>query len=409
LRYLLKNGRFLDPNQPDLIDGIELLTDGARVAEVSDKPINAPGATVIDLGGRTLMPGLIDCHIHVYLSHIDFGKLASWPRTRMAIEAQHLMRAMLDRGFTTVRDMGGADFGIRDAVEEGRAVGPRLFIAGMALSPTGGHGDWRRRTDHGSFCFCNTGLALVGRLADGVPAVLEAARDELRKGADHIKIMASGGVASPYDPLLGLQYTKDEVKVVVEEATNWGKYVGAHAYSAPAIARVVELGVRTIEHGNLIDAATARLMAEKDAFLVPTLATYDAMKHKGASLGMPKDMLAKNDEVYFAGIQALEHARAAGVNVAFGSDLLGELQTHQTNEFRIRSEVFTMQQIIQSATTMAAKLLRKEGELGVLAPGAFADLLVVNGNPLKDPDIFQDGGPNLAAIMKAGEFHRNSL
>jgi imidazolonepropionase-like amidohydrolase len=409
LRYLLKNGRFLDPNQPDLIDGIELLTDGARVAEVSDKPINAPGATVIDLGARTLMPGLIDCHIHVYLSHIDFGKLASWPRTRMAIEAQHLMRAMLERGFTTVRDMGGADFGIRDAVEEGRAIGPRLFIAGQALSPTGGHGDWRRRTDHGSVCFCNTGLSLVGRLADGVPAVLEAARDELRKGADHIKIMASGGVASPYDPLLGLQYTRDEVKVVVEEATNWGKYVGAHAYSAPAIARVVELGVRTIEHGNLIDAATAKLMAEKDAFLVPTLATYDAMKHKGAAIGMSKDMLAKNDEVYFAGIQALEHARAAGVNVAFGSDLLGELQTHQTNEFRIRSEVFTMQQIIQSATTMAAKLLRREGELGVLAPGAFADLLVVNGNPLKDPDIFQDGGPNLAAIMKAGEFHRNSL
>jgi len=409
LRYLLKNGRFLDPNQPDLIDGIELLTDGARVAEVSDKPINAPGATVIDLGGRTLMPGLIDCHIHVYLSHVDFGKLASWPRTRMAIEAQHLLRAMLDRGFTTVRDMGGADFGIRDAVEEGRTVGPRLFIAGMALSPTGGHGDWRRRTDHGTVCFCNTGLSLVGRLADGVPAVLEAARDELRKGADHIKIMASGGVASPNDPLLGLQYTKDEVRAAVEEATNWGKYVGAHAYSAPAIARVVELGVRSIEHGNLIDAATAKLMAEKDAFLVPTLATYDAMKHRGASIGMSKDMLAKNDQVYFAGIQALEYARAAGVNVAFGSDLLGELQTHQTNEFRIRSEVFTMQQIIQSATTTAAKLLRKEGELGVLVPGAFADLLVVNGNPLKDPDIFQDGGPNLAAIMKAGEFHRNNL
>jgi imidazolonepropionase-like amidohydrolase len=409
VRYLLKNGRFLDPNQNELIDGIELLTDGARVAEVSDKPIKAPGAQVIDLGGRTLMPGLIDCHIHVYLSHVDFGKLQSWPRTRMAIEAGHLMRAMLDRGFTTVRDMGGADFGIRDAVEEGRTIGPRLFIAGQALSPTGGHGDWRKRTDHGMVCFCNNGLSLVSRLADGVPAVLEAARDELRKGADHIKIMASGGVASPNDPLLGLQYTRDEVRAVVEEATNWGKYVGAHAYSAPAIARVIELGVRSIEHGNLIDAATARLMAEKQAFLVPTLATYDAMNSKGASIGMSKDMLAKNAEVFHAGIQALEHARAAGVNVAFGSDLLGELQTHQTNEFRLRSEVFTMQQIIRSATTVAAQLLRREGELGVLAPGAFADLLVVDGNPLKDPDIFKDGGPALAAIMKAGAFHRNNL
>lgn len=409
MRYLLKNGRFLDPNQTELIDGIELLTDGARVAEVSDKPIKAAGAQVIDLGGRTLMPGLIDCHIHVYLSHVDFGKLQSWPRTRMAIEAGHLMRAMLDRGFTTVRDMGGADFGIRDAVEEGRTIGPRLFIAGQALSPTGGHGDWRKRTDHGMVCFCNNGLSLVSRLADGVPAVLEAARDELRKGADHIKIMASGGVASPNDPLLGLQYTREEVRAVVEEATNWGKYVGAHAYSAPAIARVIELGVRSIEHGNLIDAATARLMAEKQAFLVPTLATYDAMNSKGASIGMSKDMLAKNAEVFHAGIQALEHARAAGVNVAFGSDLLGELQTHQTNEFRLRSEVFTMQQIIRSATTVAAQLLRREGELGVLAPGAFADLLVVDGNPLKDPDIFKDGGPALAAIMKAGAFHRNNL
>jgi imidazolonepropionase-like amidohydrolase len=196
---------------------------------------------------------------------------------------------------------------------------------------------------------------------------------------------------------------------VVEEATNWGRYVGAHAYSAPAIARVVELGVRTIEHGNLIDAATAKLMADRDAFLVPTLATYDAMKKRGASIGMSKDMLAKNEEVFYAGIKALDHARTAGVKVAFGSDLLGELQTHQTNEFRLRSEVYSMQEIIQSATTTAAQVLRQEGKLGVLAAGAFADLLVVDGNPLKDPDVFQDGGPNLAAIMKAGAFHKNTL
>jgi imidazolonepropionase-like amidohydrolase len=231
----------------------------------------------------------------------------------------------------------------------------------------------------------------------------------MRQGADQVKLMVSGGVASPYDPLESIQFSIEEISAAVEEAHAFGRYVLTHAYTPEAITRAVNCGVRTIEHGNLVDAPTARLMAKKGVYMIPNLVTYDAMKRRARELGMPDSMLEKNDEVLKYGFAELEHCRKAGVKMAYGSDLLGALEDEQTGEFRIRGEVMQAIDVIRSATLIGAEVVRQEGRLGVIEPGAYADLLVIDGDPLKDLGLFQDGGPNLTAIMKAGKFHKNEL
>ena len=219
------------------------------------------------------------------------------PLTLLTARAGFRLRAMLDRGFTTVRDTGGCDWGIKTAVEQGYLVGPRLFIAGMSIGPTGGHADGRRRTDSVDGCACCNGLKFKSAVADGIDEVRKAVREQLRQGADHVKIMMSGGVASPYDPLDSLQFSAGEVAAAVEEAHAFGRYVCAHAYSAEAIVRAARLGVRTIEHGNLIDDAAAKLMAEKGMFLVANLVAYYAMQERAQKFGMTAESLAKNEMV----------------------------------------------------------------------------------------------------------------
>jgi imidazolonepropionase-like amidohydrolase len=408
-QYLFKNFEMLDPARDEVEAGYELLVEGDRIKEVSDRPITAPSAEVVDCGGRTLMPGLIDCHVHVVLSEVAVGRLEAVPLTLMTARAMRLMEGMLDRGFTTVRDTGGADWGIRTAVEQGLFPAPRLFIAGKALGPTGGHSDMRRRTDPGVRCHCCNALAFVMDLADGVAEVQKAVREEMRQGCDQVKIMMSGGVASPYDPLDSLQFSIPEIEAAVAEAKAFGRYVCAHAYSAEAITRAAHAGVRTIEHGNLIDEPSAALMAEKDMFLVANLVAYYAMKERAAEFGMSGDMLAKNDLVIDGALRSLEICKAAGVPVAFGTDLLGQLQVDQSREFALRSQVQRPIEIIRAATTIGAQVLRQEGKLGCLEPGAFADLLVVDGNPLRNLDLLGGQGEHIAGIMKAGAFHKVTL
>lgn len=409
MSFLFEGGQFLDPRKGELLDNISVLVDGDKVVEVSDHPIKADGATRVDLKDKVLMPGLIDCHIHVVLSDVNIANLDDVPLTMLTARASVLMRNMLMRGFTTVRDTGGADYGIRDAAAEGLLEGPRLFIAGAPISQTGGHGDFRKRTQSRLECICCSGLSFSARVADGVPEVIKAVRDELRKGADHIKIMCSGGVASQSDPLESLQYRMDEIEAACEEAERWGKYVAAHAYSAEAIRRAVSGGVRTIEHGNMIDAEAAALMASRQAFLVPTLVAYDAMKRRARDFGMSEYSLTKNLVVLEGGLRSIELCKQAGVEIGFGSDLLGQLQDDQCREFLIRSEVLTPAEIIRSATITNARILRQEGLLGELVPGSHADLLIVDGNPLKDLGLFQDQGTHIPAIMKGGRFFKNTL
>jgi imidazolonepropionase-like amidohydrolase len=405
----LKNFALLEPDFGELRQGYELLVEGETIRELSETPIKTGKADVIDCGGRTLMPGLIDSHVHVFLSEVYIRALESMPLTLMTARAVRLMKGMIDRGFTSVRDTGGADWGIKEAVEKGDVAGPRLFIAGQAIGPTGGHSDPRRRTDFGARCHCCNAMAYTMNVSDGVSSVKKSVREQMRLGADHIKIMMSGGVASPYDPLDSMQFSVDEVQAAVEEAKAFGRYVCAHAYTPEAITRAAQCGVRAIEHGNLIDEASAKLMAQNNMFLTANLVAYYAMKERAAEFGMTGDMLAKNDLVIDGGLRSLEICKRAGVPVAYGSDLLGQLQVEQSREFLLRREVLSPIEIIRSATTVGAQLLRMEGKLGTLRAGAFADMILVDGDPLKDLGLFQDQGRHLPMIMKGGALYKNTL
>jgi imidazolonepropionase-like amidohydrolase len=406
---LFKNFRLLEPAFGEARGGYELLVEGSQVRELSERPIESRAAEVVDCGGRTLTPGLIDCHVHVIHSEVNIRFLEAMPLTLLTARAAVRLRAMLDRGFTTVRDTGGCDWGIKTAVAQGYLVGPRLFIAGMSIGPTGGHADGRRRTDAGDGCSCCNGLKFKSAVADGIDQVRKAAREQMRQGADHVKIMMSGGVASPYDPLDSLQFSEGEVAAAVEEAQAFGRYVCAHAYSAQAITRAARLGVRTIEHGNLIDDAAAKLMASKGMFLVANLVTYYAMKDRAAKFGMSAESLAKNELVLEGGLKSLEICQRHGVPVAYGSDLLGELHWDQSREFSLRREVVAPIDIIRSATTIPAQILRLQGKVGTLQPGAWADLLLVDGDPLDDLSLLEDQGRHLSIIMQAGRFHKRRL
>jgi imidazolonepropionase-like amidohydrolase len=407
--YHFKNFDMLDPEAGEVRGGYELVVEGEIIREVSAKPIQLANASVIDCGGRTLMPGLIDCHVHVVLSEVVIRNLENIPLTLMTARTAVLMRRMLDRGFTSVRDTGGADWGLKEATDKWLLPGPRLFIAGRAIGPTGGHSDARRRTDLGARCQCCNAMAFSMGIADGVSEVRRAVREEMRQGCDQVKIMMSGGVASPYDPLDSLQFSVDEVVAAVEEARAFGRYVCAHAYTPQAITRAAHAGVRTIEHGNLIDEASAKLMADKGMFLVANLVTYFEMKKHAAEYGMNSDMLAKNDLVIEGALKSLEICKRHGVPVAYGTDLLGQLQVAQSEEFTLRAEVLSPAEIVRSATTIGAQIVRMQGKIGCLKPGAFADLLVVDGNPLKNLKLFQEEGQHLSVIMKGGRFHKNRL
>jgi imidazolonepropionase-like amidohydrolase len=403
---IFANAAVLDGTGGERREGHHVLVEDDRIKEVSDRPIAAAGADLIDLAGRTLMPGLIDAHCHVIAVSANLARLGEEPITLVTMQASRVLEGMLARGFTTVRDAGGGDGGLAEAVAQGLIRGPRIFPSGRALSQTGGHGDLRPRTQSVVSCACCEYGAGLARIADGVDECRRAARDELRKGATQIKIMASGGVASPYDPISNLQYSNDEMRAIVEEARAWHTYVLAHAYTPEAIRRSVENGVRSIEHANLIDAPTAAMVAAAGAFVVPTLVTYDALYRFGRELGLPEVSLGKLADVREAGLRSLEILHGAGVKIGYGTDLLGPMHQHQSREFVLRAEAMTPFEVIRSATTVNAELLNRSGELGVVAAGARADLIVVDGDPLRDIALLDGQGENLRVIMKDGVLHK---
>ena len=404
--YLFTGGLVLDPRQDGPRGGMEVLTEDGVIREVSDRPIVSAAATRIDLGGRVLMPGLIDAHVHVVASMADLAANAAQPSSLAALRAGQIMGAMLARGFTTVRDVGGADRGLVDAQAMGAVQGPRLVISGKALSQTGGHCDSRIRSDDRAPLQHRVGA--MGRLADGVDAVRLAAREELRAGADFVKVMANGGIASPTDPIHMLQYSADELRAVVEEARNLGTYVSAHLYTDAAISRAVACGIHSLEHCNLIEAPTAAAAVAAGCVAIPTLITYERLAAEGAALGLPPDSVAKIETVRQAGLASLAIMQAAGLPMAYGSDLLGPMHQHQSGEFKLRARVLPALDVLRSATTVAAKLCRLEGRAGVIEPGAFADLLVVDGNPLTDWGLLEGQGAHLWAIMQAGVFVKHA-
>jgi imidazolonepropionase-like amidohydrolase len=405
---LLTNARIVDGTAPERGDPVQVLIENDTIREVA-RAI-APGkARVVDLKGLTLMPGLIDAHVHVVACLADLGRNAMLPDALVTVRAFKLMREMLLRGFTSVRDVGGANHGLVAAVEEGYLPAPRLVISGKALSQTGGHCDFRGRYDDRPAPRTGFPLGQLGRICDGVTEVRRAAREEIKGGADFIKIMANGGVASPTDPIHFLGFSREEIVAAVEEARGAGTYVSAHLYTDEAIRRAVECGVHSLEHCNLIGAETARLAAKAGAVAVPTLVTYDKLASEGASVGLPATSVAKVDSVRLAGLESLGIMRKAGLTMAFGTDLLGEMHRHQSEEFVIRGRVLPAQEVIASATHVAARLLRMEGRIGTVAPGAYADLIAVDGDPLKDLSLLTGQGRHMPLIMKGGKAIKKTL
>jgi len=406
---LFRDARLVDGLSDEPIDGAAVLVVDGRIAEIGSPSLAAPGLAdlrVVDLAGCTLMPGLIDAHVHPTATEIIEDFQRPMPTTLRALVAKHRLEAMLQRGFTTVRDAGGCDVGLRQATERGLIDGPRLFVAGKALSQTGGHGDERTVNDGDPPDGAYPGE--FARIADGVEGVRLAARQELRRGADQIKICASGGVMSATDPVDMTQYSEDEIRAIVEEAASRRTYVMAHAYGADAIARAVGCGVRSIEHGNLIDAEAAAAVAARDAFVVPTMVAYEGLDRHGREAGVDAGRLAKNDEVRQAGLGAFAVLRAAGARVGFGTDLLGVLDEMQPLEFSIRSEVESAADIVRSATAVNADLLRRP-DLGRIAVGATADLIVVDGDPLADVSVLARPTVTLRMVVIEGHVRMDRL
>ncbi len=411
---LVENSTLLDLTSGESAPKSSVRIEGDRIVEVArDGQRVQAGDDVmrLDAGGRTLLPGFIDAHVHAGITTMDLAAMGRRPPTRIGIEAKAVLERMLRRGFTTVRDAGGLDAGLKDAAEAGLISGPRIFRSGRVMSQTGGHGDTSPPNHGGQLHLCACSIRTTGfaHVADGPDAVRRAVREELKVGADQIKVMAGGGVATPSDPIDMVQYTEPEICAAVEEAVKRRTYAFAHAYVPDAIIQAVQAGVRSIEHGNLLDVAAAEVMADRGCFLVPTLVVYDQIAEFGRQLNFPAESMAKLDSVLTSGFTAIETALAAGVEVGFGTDLLGETHDAESKEFQLRAQVQSPLDVLRSATLVNAELLGKTGKLGVIAPGAFADLLLIDGNPLDDITLTGGQGDHLDLIVRSGEIIENRL
>ncbi len=390
-------------------EGWVVVEDG-RIADV----VEGTGAyhgngDVAPLGGRSLLPGLIDAHVHVTAVDVDPGEQSRhrFP-SEVALLAGRELEQMLARGFTTVRDAGGADAGLRGAVERGIVQGPRLLVSGRPLSQTGGHGDFRAPAETALPEICGNHVGLESWVTDGTDGVRRAAREELRRGADQVKIMASGGVLSLSDKLESVQYSPEELAAAVTAARAVGTYVLAHAYTPATIRACIEAGVRSIEHGNLLDEPTAALMAEHGTYLVPTLVTYEALHRDGERQGLSRGSLEKLERVVDAGLESLRIAAAAGVKIASGSDLLGDMRAHQGREIAIKASALSPMDAVVAATRTSAELLGLDDRIGTVEPGKEADLVVVDGDVLQDPGLA--GRPETTSlVMRSGRIVHRTL
>jgi len=397
----LRHVAVIDADAETVEEDQQIRIENGIIAEVSRDPGTPVASNEIDGRDWFAVPGLIDGHVHVNAISADLGGVANLPPSYVAVHAINIMQGMLARGFTTVRDVGGADHGLSNVVDEGLFPTPRLVYGGKALSATGGHGDLRPphievQDDH----YFRPGLS---RICDGITAARHAVRDEIRRGASHIKIMLSGGCASPTDRIDSLQFSDDEVRAIVSEAASAHVYCAGHTYTAEAVNRALRLGVRSIEHGNMIDDESVALLREHEAFLVPTLITNVALAEQGTADGLPEDNLRKVVRVRDEGLRALERADQGGVSIVFGSDLLGRMHHRQSEEFLLRSEVQSPAAVLRSATTIAARLLRMDGQIGVLAPSARADVILTTENPLEKLSALAEPSIGIPVVIRNGQ------
>ncbi|CAR23776.1 KLTH0E16874p [Lachancea thermotolerans CBS 6340] len=412
-KHCIKNTNLIDVVKGTTLPEAYIFVEDGKISRVefgSGQPVDTDSNEyqIIDGTGKYVTPGLFDNHVHMasVTGELDIGKLMTMPKTVSLLRVRYTMEASLARGFTTVRDCGGAESYIKAAVNDGSVIGPRMITCGHAISQTGGHGDLRPgNLPASAFESCSCHYGQVGVVADGVGECYKAAREEFRRGADFIKIMAGGGVASPTDKITNVQFCHDEIRALVDVANTYHTYVTAHAYTAESIQNCIKLGVRGIEHGNLLDEETAELMAKLGCYLTPTLVTYKIMASDqfGSFLGPVNSQ--KNAEVLSQGIDALKIAQSKGVKICYGSDLLGPLAGYQTQEFFIRGKVQTAQEVLLSATVTPAEMNGLGDKLGQIKPGFIADLLLMNSNPLNDIAILDEPETNLVFVMKEGRIY----
>jgi len=401
------------------IENANVLVVGNVIAEVSDEPLFAANARVIDGGGRTLMPGLIDMHWHSAFANIPQAIGLSSDIAYHTLIAARGNEAALLRGFTTVRDVGGNVFSLKRLTDDGTYIGPRIFPSGPPIGQTSGHSDYRPATsvptqpDAPLIYVEQVGHMIV---ADGVPEVLRRVREVLKLGASQVKVMAGGGVASSFDPLDVTQFTFEEMKAAVDAAANWNTYVAVHVYTDAAAQQALEAGVKSIEHGHLFSEATLRMMVRNGAYLSmqPFLNDEDAIPFPPGSPNQAKfeQVTAGTEHVY-------ELARRMGVKIVFGTDTLfdPELAAKQGKQLAKLGRWFTPVEALRQATSTAGELLAlsgprnpyPDGPLGVVRAGAYADLILVNGNPLEDLNLVADPAANFDLIMKDGVIYKNTL
>ena len=404
------NAFLIDCTGADPVDGAAVVVEDDKIKDVLPNgkvgPLPGPVAT-LDLKGATLMPGLTDAHVHICaVTENITDQHRYYPPSYVAARAMKRAEECLMQGFTTVRDAGGADYGFRMVLEEGHFPGPRLLVSGRYISQTGGHGDKRRRSEWSDPIDCCVGM--IGFIADGPDEVRRAARENIRRDVNQIKLMASGGAMSPSDELDTTQYTVAEMRAAVEEAEAVGTYVLAHAYSDTAVRNAITAGVRSIEHGNLIREGAARAIKDADAFLVPTMVTYEAIYRDGKKYGIGDFQVQKIDLARQQSLKGLEYAYKAGCQIGHGSDLLGDMASQRTMEFELKAEVMKPMEVLLSATAVNAALFKMSDKIGSVTPGKYADLVVVNGDPLKNLRVFQKQD-NLRVIMKGGRFYKQAL
>ena len=404
------NAFLIDCTGAEPVEGAAVVVEDDRIRDVlpNGKVGALPGpVTTLDCKGATLMPGLTDAHVHICaVTENITDQHRAYPPSYIAARAMRRAEECLMQGFTTVRDAGGADYGFRLALEEGHFPGPRLLVSGHYISQTGGHGDMRRRAEWIEPVDCCVGM--IGAIADGEAEVRKAAREQLRRDVDQIKIMASGGAMSPSDELDTTQFTVVEMRAAVEEARAAGKYVLAHAYSDSAVRHAIEAGVRSIEHGNLIREPAAQAIKQAGAFLVPTMITYEMIYREGKRYGIGDHQIQKIDLARQQSVQGLTYAYRAGCQIGSGSDLLGDMMSQRAVEFELKAQVMTPMETLLSATKVNAELFRMSDRIGTVEPRKYADLIVVAGNPLRNLRVFQNPD-NLRLIMKGGRVYKRSL
>lgn len=409
---IFDNCHVFDGVNEELQGGMHVVVEGEKIVEVSSRPVavarHGDQTRRIDCTGRYLMPGLIDLHFHAYSASFDMAALDRMPKPLLVSYAIKHLEGALQRGFTTVRDPGGGDIGLALAIDQGLIKGPRFLFGGRALSQTGGHGDMRGIGED-EFCNCSYS-GVICRVVDGADEVRRVARDELRKGAHHLKVFISGGVASPNDPLWMPQFTLDELRAAVEEAETRGKYVVAHCHTDDGARRCVEAGIRSIDHATHITETTAKQIASAGFFTVPTLAVVHEVDAAAKRAGLSDDQAEKASGILDSMLRSIETCRRAGVKIGLGTDIFGtEFHDMQASEFRFRAEVDKPIDVLRSATSVNAEIAQCGDRLGQIRVGFDADLLLLEHDPLRDLSLFERYPSEIALIMRQGKLTKNNL